>query len=169
VSDGTAALRRASLWVGNPDVRGHMNRILLAAAFAAIATAASAQPGLGREPPNPDTDHDGKVTLAEFKATQGERQARMFARMDANKDGRITQAEADAAAKRAEAAGRTGPGGGPPGGFLMRMDANKDGAVTKAEIAAMSERRFETADTNKDGWLSKGELLMMRQRRGPGG
>jgi len=144
-----------------------MNRILLATAFAAIATAAAAQPG--REPPNPDTDRDGKVTLAEFKATQGDRQTRMFARMDANKDGKITQAEADTAAKRAEAAGRTGPNGGPPGGMLMRLDANKDGAVTKAEMAAMTDRRFQMADTNKDGWLSKGELLMMRQRRGPGG
>lgn len=150
-----------------------MNRILLAAAFAAIALgpfgAAAAQPGPGREPPNPDTDRDGKVTLAEFQAAQGDRQGRMFARMDANKDGKITQAEMDAVAKRAEAAGRTGPGGGPPGGMLMRLDANKDGAVTKAEMAAMTERRFQMADTNKDGWLSKGELLMMRQRRGPGG
>lgn len=144
-----------------------MNRILLAAAFAAIATLAQAQPGSGREPPNPDTDHDGKVTLAEFKASQGERQSRMFARMDANNDGKITQAEMDAAAKRAEAAGRGGPGGG---GMLMRLDANKDGAVTKTEMGAMTQRRFEMADTNKDGWLSKGELLMMRQRmRGPGG
>lgn len=144
-----------------------MNRILLAAAFAAIATIAQAQPAPGREPPNPDTDRDGKVTLAEFKAVQGDRQGRMFGRMDANKDGKLTQAEMDAAAKRAEAAGRGGPGGG---GMLMRLDANKDGAVTKAEMATMTQRRFEMADTNKDGWLSKGELLMMRQRmRGPGG
>jgi Ca2+-binding EF-hand superfamily protein len=150
-----------------------MNRILLAAAFAAIATMAPlagawAQPGPGREPPNPDLDHDGKVTLSEFKTAQGDRQGRLFGRMDANKDGKLTQAEMDAAAKRAEAAGRGGPGGG--GGMLMRLDANKDGAVTKAEMVAMAERRFQTADTNKDGWLSKGELLMMRQRmRGPGG
>jgi Ca2+-binding EF-hand superfamily protein len=149
-----------------------MNRILLAATLAVLATAAPsgaswAQPQPGREPPNPDTDHDGKVTLAEFKATQGERQTRMFARMDSNKDGKITQAEMDAASKRAEAAGRGSPGGG---GFLTRMDANKDGAVTKSELGAMTERRFQMADTNKDGWLSKGELLMMRQRmRGPGG
>ena len=149
-----------------------MNRILLAAAFAAFALAplgaASAQPAPGREPPNPDTDRDGKVTLAEFKATQGERQTRMFARMDANKDGKLTQAEMDAARKRAEAAGR-GPQGGGGAMFLSRMDANKDGAVTKAELNSMSERRFQTADTNKDGWLSKGELLMMRQRRGGAG
>jgi hypothetical protein len=148
-----------------------MTRFLIATVAAALlATAAPlslawAQPAPGREPPNPDTDRDGKVTLAEFKVSNAQRQDRMFARMDANKDGKITQAEADAAAKTAEAAGRGGRGGG----MLMRMDANADGAVTKAELAAMSDRRFQMADTNKDGWLSKGELLMMRQRRGGAG
>lgn len=144
-----------------------MTRILISLAAAVLfAGAAHAQPAPGREPPNPDTDHDGKVTLAEFKASTAERQTRMFARMDANKDGKITQAESDAAGKRAEAAGRTGS----PGGMLMRLDADKDGAVTRAELGAMGERRFQMADTNKDGWLSKGELLMMRQRRaGAGG
>lgn len=142
-----------------------MNRFLLAAATATLFTAAPvgaamAQPGPGREPPNYDTDRDGKVTLAEFRAAHTERQVRMFARMDANKDGRITQAEMDAAGKRAEAARRG------PGARLMRMDADKDGAVTKTELAAMGDRRFQMADANKDGWLSKEELLMMRQRRG---
>ncbi len=147
-----------------------MTRFLIATAAAALlATAAQAQPAGDRQPPNPDADRDGKVTLAEFKASNAQRQTRMFARMDANKDGKITQAEADAAAKQAEAAGRTGPNGGPPGGMLMRMDANKDGAVTKTELAAVGDRRFQMADTNKDGWLSKGELLMMRQRRGGSG
>jgi len=147
-----------------------MTRILLSLTAALLlAGAAHAQPAPGREPPNPDTDRDGKVTLAEFKASHTERQTRMFARMDANKDGKITQAEADSVGKRAEAAGRRGPGGGGPGGFVMRMDANKDGAVTKAELTAMSDRRFQMADSNKDGWLSKGELLMMRQRRGGAG
>ena len=132
-----------------------MTRLLLATvAFAAFATLASAQEP-SRQPPNPDTDHDGKVTLAEFKAMESGRQTRMFTRMDINKDGKITQAEMEAARKRMEAEGRgppagAGPGGGGGprgggGGFLTRFD------------------------TNHDGWLSKGELLMMRQRmRGPG-
>lgn len=143
-----------------------MNRIVLSlTATLLLAGVAQAQPAPGRQPPNPDADRDGKVTLAEFKASNAQRQDRMFARMDTNKDGRITQAEADAAAKAAEAAGRGGRGAG----MLMRMDANNDGGVTKAEMAAMSERRFQMADTNKDGWLSKGELLMMQQRRGGAG
>src|SRR5689334_20355190 len=122
-----------------------MTRLLLATlAFAAAATLAHAQPEPGREPPNPDTDHDGKVTLAEFKASQAERQARMFARMDTNKDGKISQAELEAARQRMDAAGRSPPPGARPagagaGGFLARFDANKDGFVSKAEMAAMAE------------------------------
>jgi hypothetical protein len=141
-----------------------MTRFLLVAAAAAFATAVQAQPP-GGEPPNPDTDHDGKVTLAEFKAMEQQRQTRMFARMDANSDGKITQAEMDSARQRADAAGRSPAPGAPGGGrLLVRLDANHDGALTKAEMAAMTEQRFKRADTNNDGWLSKGELLMMRQR-----
>lgn len=148
-----------------------MNRILLATAVAALlATAAQAQPGPGRrEPPNPDTNSDGKVTLAEFKAMSAQRQEHLFARLDANKDGKITQAEADTAPEPGRGAGRRGKAGHGFGGMIMRADANGDGAVTKAELAAVSERRFQMADTNKDGWLSKEELLMMRQRRGGAG
>lgn len=148
-----------------------MTRLLLtAAAVLTLAGTALAQDPDRR--PNPDTDHDGKVTLAEFKAMESARQTRMFARMDANKDGKIVQAEMEAARQRMEAEGRGPPPGGRPGGggFLMRLDANHDGAVTRAEMAAATEQRFRMADTNQDGWLSKGELLMMRQRmRGPGG
>ncbi len=131
------------------------------------ASVALAQPGPGREPPNPDIDNDGKVTLAEFKTAQGQRQGRMFGRIDSDGDGKITQAEADAMARRAESAGRGPPGGGPG---IMGLDANKDGAVTRAEMDAMTERRFKMTDTNSDGWLSKDELAKSRQGRrgGPG-
>ena len=144
--------------------------LVFALSAALIATMAQAQLGPSAEPANPDTDRDGKVTFAEFTASQAARQSRMFGRMDTNKDGKITQGEMDAMAKRAEAAGRGPPGGGEGGrgGGMMRLDTNKDGAVTKAEMSAMTKRRFDMADTNKDGWLSKGELLMIRQRaRGP--
>lgn len=147
-----------------------MKRIVIATAFAAFTLAAAQAQPMGGQPPNPDANKDGKVTLVEFKAAQDQRMGRMFNRLDANKDGKITQAEADAMAKRAAAAGRSPPGGGQGAGGLMRMDANRDGAVTRAEMGAMTERRFKMADTNNDGWLSKGELLMIQQRMrgGPG-
>ena len=58
----------------------------------------------------------------------------MFARFDANKDSRITQAEVAAAPRPpAGAAAADGARGARGGGFLLRMDANKDGAVTRAD------------------------------------
>ena len=101
------------------------------------------------------------MTLAEFKTVRAERQDRMFARLDADKDGKVTQAEADAAHKQAESMERKRRG---HGGMVMRLDANKDGAVTRAELSSGAERQFQAMDANKDGWLSKEELLTMRQK-----
>jgi hypothetical protein len=138
--------------------------LIAAAALSLMGAAAHAQDR--PQPPNPDANHDGKVTWAEFKATSAERSGRMFARMDLNHDGKITAAEMEAARKAREAAGGMprGPGGG--GGFMMRLDANHDGVITKAEMEAGAKARFDAADTNHDGWLSKGELILMRQRMG---
>lgn len=142
-----------------------MKRLLIvAAAAAALAGAAQAQQ---RQPRDFDTNHDGKVTLSEFKAMQAERTGHMFARLDANKDGKITTAEMQAARPPGDGPAPGGPGRG--GGMVMRMDADKDGVVTRAEMDAMGARRFATADTNHDGWLSKGEVILMRQRMGGGG
>ncbi len=135
-----------------------MHCLILTAAFvAALTTTAQAQLGPGGGPQNPDTDRDGKVTLAEFTVLQSRRTGQIFSRLDQNKDGKITQAELDA--------GLGGPGGrgSGRGGFLMRMDADKDGEVTRQEVDGASQQRFNAADTNKDGWLSRGELIMMRQ------
>eukprot|EP01036_Dinobryon_divergens_P052949 gene52948-biopygen43557 len=60
----------------------------------------------------------------------------MFARLDANKDGRISSDEAKAMEPAATAADSA------RGGGLMRLDVNKDGAVVREELAASSQRRF---------------------------
>ena len=68
-----------------------MNRILLIAATLTLAGAsAQAQPA---QPPSPDWDKDGKVTLAEFQASQSQRTTRMFGRLDTNKDGWLSEGE----------------------------------------------------------------------------
>ncbi len=66
-----------------------------------------------------DTDGDGKLTRAEFLASQGER----FDRQDADHDGKLTKAERDAARaammqRMQQRRGQGGPGGGygPPTG-----------------------------------------------------
>lgn len=144
-----------------------MTRLLLiAAAAAALAGSAHAQMGAGG-PPNPDANHDGKVTFDEFKAMNA---GRMLERLDANHDGRIGKVEFQTMVDRmgkfagsdaqARAAGR-----------WAKDDRNKDGFLSRVEIEAASKPRFDMADSNHDGWLSKGELLTMRQNRrgGAGG
>ena len=143
--------------------------ILSSVALAALAvTAAYAQPA---SPPRPLPAPAAKVhTRAEVQAHV----AQMFARLDTNRDGALTQAEADAARgqfveKRRERAAERG------GAAFDRLDANKDGQVSRQEWDAgrqareqrmagrgqmrgmhragmgFSGRMFGMADANKDG------------------
>ncbi len=129
-----------------------MKHVVLAFVMTFVAGAAHAQMWV----PNPDLNKDGKVTLSEFQQTQ----ANGILRLDADKDGKITRAEAKPLADRA------------PNGAAMvdriwsRLDANKDGVITRAEIDAGAKRRFDLGDTNKDGSLSKDEIQALRQNRG---
>ena len=101
--------------------------ILSSVATAALAvTAAYAQPA---SPVRPLPAPASKVhTRAEVQAHV----AQMFARLDTNRDGSVTQAEADAARgqwieKRRERAAERG------GAAFDRLDANKDGQVSRQE------------------------------------
>jgi len=143
--------------------------ILSSVALAALAvTAAYAQPA---SPPRPLPAPAAKVhTRAEVQAHG----AQMFARLDTNRDGAVTQAEADAARgqfmeKRRERVSQRGSAA------FDRLDANKDGQVSRQEWDAgrqareqrmagrgqmrgmhragmgFSGRMFGMADANKDG------------------
>jgi len=111
----------------------------------------------------------------------------VFADIDTNKDGTISQAEFEAFKPK-------GPDGGPPPGgpeddpggrpggrmFHHRMgppdlkplDANGDGKVSFEEFAAPMKDHFARLDTNKDGFLDADELKAPpppREGEGPGG
>ncbi|WP_395334235.1 hypothetical protein [Novosphingobium sp. BL-8H] len=82
--------------------------------------------------------------------------------MDANGDGTITRAEAQAAAEAQ----------------FARLDVNKDGKIDQADRDArrtqMREEQFKRLDTNNDGVISKAEFMADRgpkdwQRGGPEG
>ncbi len=138
---------------------------------AAIAMALSVGGAAAQEPPvNPDLDHDGRVTLAEFRQVEAERQGRMFARLDTNRDGRLTPPEFKAAAQQSAAqSGKAMPPAGLWMGLLMHaLDRNGDGGVTRDEMAALTDQGFQRADTNHDGWLSADELAKARRRQGGG-
>ena len=113
-----------------------------------------------------DSNKDGKLDASERKAfgkgqRGGKRMGGMhggkgMAQMDTDGDGRISRAEAQAAASR----------------FAERfdaMDANKDGYLDRSDMQArMAERRaafFAAADANKDGHLSREEFAAHRNAR----
>jgi len=90
-----------------------------------------------------DTDKDGKISKAEF---DGEG-AKMFAKLDENGDGKIAENEMP---QRHWA--RFG------GEMFDRMDGDKDGKVTKAEFAAAGDKMFQRMDKNGDGVIEKDEM-----------
>lgn len=89
-----------------------------------------------------DSDHDGRVTLAEMRAFK----ERLWLKADANKDGVVTQAEIAAllASKGAER--------------FASKDTNKDGSLSRDEVTRMPQKLFEKIDTNQNGLLERSEL-----------
>jgi Ca2+-binding EF-hand superfamily protein len=97
-----------------------------------------------------DANGDGQVTLAEADAAKAER----MAGMDADSDGYITfeEARAHRQALREERARAR----------FARLDANADGKVSVAEIEARADehamKMFERLDRNADGAIAREEL-----------
>lgn len=146
-----------------------MKTITLAAVLLALsAGAAMAQGAPGARM---DTNGDGKISLAEFKAAR----VTMMMKADANRDGKLSKAELEAgmAAMRKGGGGQGGQGGGRAGMMFGMMDANNDGFLTRPEIEKMVERRFQRFDVDGDGSLSASEQAAMRSGgmggRGGGG
>lgn len=135
-----------------------------------------------------DANKDGKIDAADRAAQRAERQATMFAAIDADGNGSISKVEwdqhgADRAAKRAErgdkradAAGAPGEGKshgmrgpgkrgghhGMRGGMMGKADANGDKAITQAEFQTAALARFDAADANKDGKVTPEERKAQR-------
>lgn len=113
-----------------------------AAAFAQVAPSPTQVPG-----------HERIQTRAEVQAKVAEH----FAKVDANHDGAITKAEADAAmaafhAKFAEK--MKDRRDGRSDNMFERLDTNRDGSVSRAEWdagAAQREQRMASRDRNGDG------------------
>ena len=127
---------------------------LLTLGAALIAVPVLAAPGGARG----DADGNGTLTRAEAEAHA----TQMFARMDANKDGKIDAA--DRTAKRAEMQAK----------MFERIDADKDGSISRAEWdqhgADRAGKRAESGDKRTEaGEGRKGKRHAMRGHHGKRG
>ena len=151
-----------------------MMKTMIAAAGLAVvlAGAAHAQPAQGGRRGS-DTDGDRRVSLAEMQARHAER----FARLDRNRDGLVTQAEAREAreqikaerqTRRAERREQRAHGRQARGARMEQMfaarDADRDGFLTQAELGPRGTQRLARLDADRDGRLSLAELQAPRQR-----
>ncbi len=137
---------------------------------------------------------DGTAQTVKSRADIQSHVQQRFARMDANRDGFVTRAEADAlqarrGERRQKHAGQVGKGAGhrDPARMFARLDANSDGSITRAEADAARTARaqrtaakgkpvtanavafgglFERADSNRDGTISRAEFTAAPPRAG---
>lgn len=133
------------------------------------------RPGGGRDMlARADANDDGVVTKDELLADVDKR----FARLDTDKDGKITQAEREALGggmrgRMAERMMERRGGEGRMGRALERVDTNGDGVITLDEQRAGATQRFAYIDRNSDGKVDKAERDalrdMMASMRGPDG
>lgn len=125
-------------------------------AFACLAAPAAMAQGRGGDLlAAMDADGDGAVTRAEAQAAR----ETMFTRMDADGDGYLSQTERDAVAQ-GQGAGRRMRRGNP--------DSNGDGRVSRSVFMGRPFRGFNMADANNDGVVTSDEMAALRARRGGG-
>ncbi len=97
-----------------------------------------------------DRDRNGRVTAAEHAA--GARA--MFQAMDADRDGRVTSDEMTAAQGKVGSGKRYRMGSAEK---IRVIDGNHDGVLSAEEHQAGSEVMFAMMDRNKDGRLTRAE------------
>lgn len=137
-----------------------MKPLLVALCLAALAAPVAAAPAGARA----DTDRNGRVSLAEFRASR----LALMMHVDADHDGRLSRAEMAELARRRQG-GQAGDG---RQALAFRMaDTDNDGFLSRAEIDKMVEHRFRKIDVDRDGSLSAGELQALGTGRtgGAGG
>ena len=103
-----------------------------------------------------DNDGDGRVSRAEATAAATERTNEWFDKLDLNKDGYVTQEETRQARET-----RRGEMRETMDEHFKAADANSDGQLSLDEVQAKMPRlaeRFSTIDKDKNGMLSKEEL-----------
>jgi Ca2+-binding EF-hand superfamily protein len=105
-----------------------------------------------------DADKDGKISRAEAKGKLAE----SFDKVDTNKDGYLDRQELRAMAQRILAAGggpAPGFGFGPQGPDFDALDKNADGRLTPDELKGTPwAARFAEIDTDRNGYIDRREF-----------
>jgi hypothetical protein len=100
-----------------------------------------------------DANKDGRISDAEHATAA----RKMFIEMDADKDGKVTAAEMDAA--HMKVTGKKPRKGDKSAAEKIRaIDTDGDGMLTAEEHGAGARKIMVLMDTDKDGYLSPAEL-----------
>ena len=159
--------------------------LIAAAAGSALALA----PALAQTTQQAPAAGGKRGLVVETRKDAQARAQRLFARLDTNRDGFVTQAESDAlqaqrGARQQQRAARQAQRRDPAAMFA-RLDSNKDGQITRAEAEAARTARaarkggqqpaktqavafgnlFERADADRDGNISQAEFQAAPQRQ----
>ena len=110
-----------------------------------------------------DSNHDGRLSQAEFERARTQRLAEQFQKMDANRDGSLTRDEIRQghemrSARRHEMMAMRDK--------LRALDANGDHELSRAELGDKAPKlaeHFEDFDLNRDGRLSRDEIRAGRE------
>jgi Ca2+-binding EF-hand superfamily protein len=154
-----------------------VNKFLLSGAAGVALVTGSAL--VAQAAPSKAPAHPGhKMMQTELRAEVQANVAKMFTRLDTNKDGFVTEAEINAL--QAAHAAKSGQGSEAraahfdPAKIFARLDTNKDGKITQAEADAVHNAKaaskdgkaapahanglFARIDTNKDGVVTRAEF-----------
>jgi Ca2+-binding EF-hand superfamily protein len=125
-----------------------------------IAKPAQAQTGgrMSAMLDNADTDHDGRVTRAEYI----EARKAMFDKLDRNHDGVVSPDDFGRLKRfRPKAADKIEL-------FIKATDGDHDGRVTRAELDAAPTIMFDRMDANHDGAIDNNERAAAAGRKNGG-
>jgi hypothetical protein len=111
----------------------------------------------------------GRAQRDQTRAEAQQRADMMFQMLDANKDGSVTKAEAEAALARFQAArGGDDQAGGRGAGRMQRMLDEAFGtaqSLTRAQFETQVLTRFDASDLNHDGTVTAAERQQLRDQR----